>query len=227
MYLISVFYLNFNIMAIVDSVVIGSGKNRIGEVVLATVKGRTIARKYQVNVHNPRSQNQISQRNRMANCIQLYKVLSGAVSVGFSNRGKFLSVYNAFVASNIGIMGTKRYDTVDGIIEDATGDIVISTGSLGTPSVTYGDNSAHIDFSDIKDRFNAGDKIRLFGLDTSGKPVLTIDAVLTETDLVSGVFNVNFAVSPGSQQYKFGAVMYTQGVHNSTNAVLTDWINIE
>jgi hypothetical protein len=227
MCLIFIFYLIFNVMAVIESVVMGSAKNRLGEVVLTTVKGRTIARKYQANVHDAKTQKQINQRNRMANCIQLYKVLSSAVSVGFTNRGKLFSVYNAFVSNNIGIMAATRYDTVDGIIEDATGNIVISTGSLGTPAVSYQGTVVQINFTDIKEKFEVGDNVRLFGLNLSGNIALVSDIVLTQSNLTSGVLNVNFTVSPVSQQYKFGAIMYKQNRQGSTNAILTDWIDLD
>ncbi|MDR0612201.1 MAG: DUF6266 family protein, partial [Dysgonamonadaceae bacterium] len=48
----------------------GNARNKLGEVVLTTVKGKTIARKYQEHVSNPKTEKQVKQRNRMANCIQ-------------------------------------------------------------------------------------------------------------------------------------------------------------
>jgi hypothetical protein len=74
-------------MAIIESVVIGSGSNRVGEVVLSTVKGRTIAKKYQSKVHNPRTLRQENQRNRMANCIALYKVPTGPITISMGSLG--------------------------------------------------------------------------------------------------------------------------------------------
>jgi hypothetical protein len=76
----------------------------------------------------------------------LYRAFSGAISVGFTNRNKYWSVYNMFVSKNASVMGTRRYDTVDGIIEDATGPITISTGSLGTPVAKYEEGYMNINF---------------------------------------------------------------------------------
>jgi hypothetical protein len=214
-------------MAIIESVVIGSAKNRLGEITLSTVKGRTIARKYQANVHNARTQKQVNQRNKMANCIQLYQELSGVVSEGFSNRGKYLSVYNAFVAKNIPVMGIIRYNTVDGIIEDATGNITISTGNLGTPLVSYYDTVITIDFTDTKDKFEVGDCVKLFGLNLSGKVILTQDYILTQNDLTSELLEIEFFISNVNMQYKCGAIMYKENKQGSTNAVLINWIDID
>jgi hypothetical protein len=213
-------------MAIIESVVIGTGSNRLGEVVLSTTKGRTIARKYQSKVHNPHTPHQENQRNRMANCTMLYKALSGAISVGFANRDKLWSVYNAFSSKNIPVMDVTRYATVDGIIEDAIGPITISTGSLGTPEVSYVDSFMEINFTNIKDKFAAGDSVRMFGLNLSGNIALKQDYILKQSDLNAGTVHVAFSLAKQDAQYKCGAIMYKTSPKGSTNATLFDWINL-
>jgi hypothetical protein len=210
-------------MAIIESVVIGSGSNRIGEVVLSTIKGRTVARKYQSKVHDAHTLNQENQRNRMANCIALYKTLSVAISVGFMNRDRYWSVYNTFISKNIAVMEAVRYDTIDGIIEDATGPIIISTGSLGTPGVKYEDGYMDIDFRSIKEKLAVDDKVRLFGLDLSGNMAVIRDYSLTHSDLDLGTLHLEFETSTPNQQYKCGAIMYKTNPKGSSYATLLDW----
>jgi hypothetical protein len=124
-------------------------------------------------------------------------------------------------------MGTKRYDTVDGIIEDATGPITISTGNLGIPAVKYEDNYVDIDFRYFRDRFAVGDRVRLFGLDMTGYVVLTQEFSLTQSDLDLGSLHLEFVNSNPNQQFKCGAIMYKTGERSSTNATLLDWFNID
>ncbi|MDR2621282.1 MAG: hypothetical protein LBC48_01720 [Dysgonamonadaceae bacterium] len=161
----------------------------------------------------------------MANCIQLYQALSHAVSVGFTNKGKYQSVYNAFTSKNVPVMSMVRYDTLDGIIVNATGLITVSTGNLGTPVVKYADVYMDINFAHFRERLAVGDKVRLFGLDLSGYVVLMQEYGLTRGDLDLGSLHLEFVDSMPSQQFKCGAIMYKENGGGSTNAALLDWGN--
>ena len=210
-------------MTKVNSVAMGTASKKVGEIVFSTVKGQTIARKYQAHVHNPKTEGQVNQRNRMANCIQLYQAVAAGIDVGFTNRNKLYSVYNAFISNNVSLMGTKRYETVDGIIEDATGPIVISTGNLGHPDVTYTDGVVRIDFNSYKWKIETGDQIKITGLNLSGEIAkITVYTVL-ESDIENGVASVPFTLDNINKQFKCGAIIYKKHVKTSSRAELIDW----
>ena len=210
-------------MAKVNSVVMGSASNKLGEVVLTTVKGKTIARKYQEHVNNPKTEKQVKQRNRMANCIQLYQALARGIDVGFTNRNKQLSVYNSFISNNIELMETERYDNTGEIIEDARGPIIISTGNLGSPNVTYSDEKVIVDFGICRWKLEAGDPIRVFGLNFSGEILDMITYSITESDLTNGKATIPFFTGNINNQYKCGAIIYRKHAHSSSKATLVDW----
>jgi hypothetical protein len=130
-----------------------------------------------------------------------------------------------FVSKNIPVMEVTRYDTVDGIIEDATGPITISTGSLGTPGVQYEAGYMEIDFTSTKERFAVDDSVRMFGLNLSGNIALIKDYSLTQSDLDSGMLHLAFGLAKPNAQYKCGAIMYKTYLKGSTNATLLDWIS--
>lgn len=210
-------------MARVNSVVMGNARKKLGEVVLTTVKGKTIARKYQEHISNPKTEKQVNQRNRMANCIQLYQALARGIDVGFTNRNKLLSVYNSFISNNIGLMETERYNTVDGIIEDAKEPIIISTGNLGSPNVTYNDEKVNVDFSTCRWKIEAGDLIRVFGLNNSGEIMEMLTYTIAESDLTNGKAAIPFFTGNINNQYKCGAIIYRKHAHSSSKATLIDW----
>ena len=53
-----------NLMAIINSLVFGKAKNKIGNVVLFVTKGQTVARDYNAEPLNPRSSLQTNKRNK-------------------------------------------------------------------------------------------------------------------------------------------------------------------
>jgi hypothetical protein len=209
---------SFNIMARVNSVVIGSGRNKLGEVVLTTANGETFARKYQASVRNPQTAGQVEQRNRMVNCVQLYHAVSNAISVGFTNRKKGWSLFNAFTSANVGMLEAKRYDTIDGIIEDAGGDIVISTGVLGQMITYFYPEYFIVDFLPVQNRLTVGDMIRVFQVTSDGLVLDIQDYVLTQEDMYYGCALID--INPSVRQYKAGAIIHTKNKKASSHAVL-------
>jgi hypothetical protein len=191
-------------MARASSIVIGSSK--IGEVVLATVKGRTIVRKYQKHITNPKTEGQVSQRNRMANCILLHRALSVAIDIGFTDRQKYASVYNSFISNNIGIMDTGRYEIAGDILANTPHPVTISTGTLGFPQVTYSAGIITVNFSEVKWYVKTGFQIRVFGLNNSGAVIMMTDYMISPTDSAAGSARIPFTSDAGSQ-YKCGAII--------------------
>ena len=54
-------------MAIINSIITGYGRNKIGNIVLSIVKGKTIAKQYQPIVNQPNSPAQIAYETRLKN----------------------------------------------------------------------------------------------------------------------------------------------------------------
>lgn len=72
-------------MAIINSLLIGSGRKRVGEVCLQVVYGRTLMKKRVWHVNDARTPAQLLQRNRIKNVNLVYRVLKG-ISEGQLNR---------------------------------------------------------------------------------------------------------------------------------------------
>lgn len=86
-------------MAIIQSILVGKGKGKVGNVVLTTLKGQTVAKALNSSPANPKSPLQVSSRNRMSNAVMAYKYLAGFLSYWLGVAKSTESVYNAFVSA--------------------------------------------------------------------------------------------------------------------------------
>lgn len=173
-------------MAIVDSVVIGTGRNKVGEVTLSTVHGRCIARKYQPSVRNPKTQAQTNQRNKMTNALVAYEALHNAVINGFTGRGKYQSVYNAFVSSIIGVMPTVKYTNAMQVVLNSSKNVYITRGNLEYTRATKASNKMVVDITDAAPYMSVGDRIRLVSLNVNGVLESNEEITLTAAMITAG-----------------------------------------
>ena len=84
-------------MAIIDSVLVGKGRGKIGNVVLQGIKGQTVAKQLNPAPANPRTVLQTDSRNRMANTVLAWQFLAVFFEFAGALRKPLESTYNAFV----------------------------------------------------------------------------------------------------------------------------------
>ena len=84
-------------MAIIQSILVGKGKGKIGNVVLSGLKGQTVAKQLNSNPSNPRTVAQTDNRVKMANAVLAWQFLSLFFASAKGLRKPLESVYNAFV----------------------------------------------------------------------------------------------------------------------------------
>lgn len=93
-------------MAIVNSVLIGKGRGKVGNVVLSNLKGQTILKSLNSSPSNPKSPDQTSQRSKMAYAVKVWQIVFLFMS-NFKNYIKPLeSGYNAFIRNSIKFITT-------------------------------------------------------------------------------------------------------------------------
>ena len=84
-------------MAIIQSILVGKGKGKIGNVVLSGLKGQTVAKQLNSSPSNPRTVAQTANRVKMANAVLAWQFLAQFFSYAKGLRKPLESVYNAFI----------------------------------------------------------------------------------------------------------------------------------
>ena len=93
-------------MAIVKSLGLGKARGSAGEFTYSTIEGRTIARTKPAHVHNPNTKPQQAQRTKMREVVIAWRDVGQRFEKLWTNRKKYHSAYNSFVAANIANDGT-------------------------------------------------------------------------------------------------------------------------
>ena len=91
-------------MAIIQSILVGKGKGKIGNVVLSGLKGQTVAKQLNSSPSNPRTVAQTVNRVQMANAVLAWQFLSLFFASAKGLRKPLESTYNAFVRTVKGSM---------------------------------------------------------------------------------------------------------------------------
>lgn len=98
-------------MAIINSVLTGKAKGKIGNIVLATVKGQTTAREYNPNPTYSGSAGQTLQRGRLRNAVLAWQFLNVFLQYAKPLAKSTESVYNAFIRLIVNALPEITYTT--------------------------------------------------------------------------------------------------------------------
>ena len=98
-------------MAIISSVLTGKAKGKIGNIVLATVKGQTTAREYNPNPTYSDSAGQTLQRGRLRNAVMAWQFLNIFLQYAKPLAKSTESVYNAFIRLVVNLLPEAAYGT--------------------------------------------------------------------------------------------------------------------
>lgn len=137
-------------MARVQNTLIGKSSGSVGGATFSTWKGINVLKSKAVTVANPKTIPQQTQRNRMSILVSVFRMISGAVNVGFKTLASGKSEYNAFVSQNI-INATAV--GVAPAVSLVPADLIVSKGTMGITPITSsagsnGNDTVDIDYSD-------------------------------------------------------------------------------
>ena len=142
-------------MAIFNSIVIGSGKGKIGNVVLTKLKGQNIVKSRNYSPANPKTVAQVASRVQMANAVMAWKFLAGFFVYWLGVAKQKESIYNAFVSASkrffstilsinpqsaarglvtFVLPGSASFNVSDVIVSSNTTDVRLSTNGMVKPS---------------------------------------------------------------------------------------------
>ena len=98
-------------MAIINSVLTGKAKGKVGNIVLATVKGQTTAREYNPNPTYSETAGQTLQRGRLRNAVLAWQFLDIFLRYAKPLAKSTESVYNAFIRLIVNALPEITYES--------------------------------------------------------------------------------------------------------------------
>ena len=174
-------------MAIVSSIAVGKARKSAGNVTFTTSKGRVIMKEKALNVRNPRTAGQVSQRSKMSRTVLAYQTVGNKCANGITRLSRYGSRYNQFVKANI-----DKIDDIfpaEQIVADCSFDgLMVANGAL--PEVectaTYGLNA--VDFTPKTnnvqfDKLKVGDKLHAVLKSTVSNTVYMKSVALTQSNI--------------------------------------------
>ena len=191
-------------MAIFNSILIGKGKNKIGDIVLTTLKGQSIAKQINRSPANPRTVGQVSSRARMSNVVLAWQFLSLFLSYARYERKKLESTYNWFVR----VVKSTMANTVFATAYEAAASLLalsgfgnaklvdITGGTAGNPSVVVTFDTAGLPF--IPDA-----KVVVANFDSTNKHVVIATQLLLEADWNAGTVTVPALVTATASAFAY------------------------
>lgn len=185
-------------MAIVKSLGLGKARGSAGEFTYSTIEGRTIARTKPAHVHNPKTDAQQAQRSKMRDVVIAWRDVGQRFERLWTNRKKYHSAYNSFVAANIANDGTFEVSDTGASIYMNTG-FILGQGQyrplqfeipdqVGTCGLKIGNSNPL--FHNLK----VGDILGCVFVGDSGQVVEVVEHTITEDQLGPDKNNIMLAI---------------------------------
>lgn len=117
----------------------GKQKGKLGETVLAVVKGQQIQRAYNAEPMNPRSNKQTAQRIVFANAVKFFKsAIASQFKFAYEDKKQTESDYNAFMRHNVknGMILTRSQFLNQNF--PSLGEFIVANGSLTEATSAFG-----------------------------------------------------------------------------------------
>lgn len=202
-------------MAIIQSILVGKGKGKIGNVVLSGLKGQTVAKQLNSSPSNPRTVAQTANRVKMANAVLAWQFLAQYFSYAKGIRKPLESVYNAFVRTIVSDMRTvlatsRALAAVDALIlENFSGNwFTIGLGSSQSYAVSFAFNASGVSWSPSY-------RIASIFFESASGEQIVIERALTEAEFNAGT--VGFASGDLGSADVISAYIYDSATSKITN----------
>jgi len=132
-------------MAIVQNPLIGKSKQSVGGSTFTSWKGRNVLKSKPLEVANPKTIGQITQRNKLTLAVFVYRQIAGAILLGYKELAATISEYNAFIsytmrnAINTDALGVATLNAPNLLVSRGTigiQPIIGAVGSSSNPDIT-------------------------------------------------------------------------------------------
>ena len=153
-------------MAIISSVLTGKAKGKIGNIVLATVKGQTTAREYNPNPTYSDSAGQTLQRGRLRNAVLAWQFLNVFLQFAKPMAKSTESVYNAFIRLIVNALPEIAYESRAEAGSQALAELLYTGNYVAVSTVAVDVSEINVIFTTNYFPWSAGIKLHLLSYDT-------------------------------------------------------------
>lgn len=182
-------------MAIIQSILVGKGKGKIGNVVLSNLKGQTVAKQLNSSPSNPRTVAQTANRVKMANAVLAWQFLSSFMSNAKGLRKPLESIYNAFVRTVVSDMSSVLAGSRALAAKYAL-ELKLFSGNWFTVSISsVANNAINISFSSDGAVWSPSSRARGIVFDPDTNIQVVIDRSISEVEFNAGTIVLQSSVS--------------------------------
>lgn len=206
-------------MAIINSVLIGKGRGKVGNLVLSNLKGQTILKSLNSSPSNPRSQDQTTQRNKMAYAVKVWQMVFLFMDSFKSYIKPLESGYNSFIRSAIKVITTPLtfnfaqiwIDLVNNMQLKGNLDLALSGSIVGANLL--------ITFNKGNLVYNPSMCLNILGVDSGSNNIKNTLISIDETQFNAGTLSVPFATGIYDTTYWYFS---SQATKQNTDLVKAD-----
>jgi len=206
-------------MAIINSVLIGKGRGKVGNVVLSNLKGQTVLKSLNSSPSNPKSTDQTAQRSKMAYTVKVWQVVFMFMANFKSYIKPLESGYNAFIRSAIKFITTPlTFDFLtiwDALVTDmnlkGNLDLALSGSIVGANLVMTFNKGSLV--------YNPSMCINIFTMNSSTLETKNTLISMSEAQFNAGTASIPFAADGNDTSYWYFASPATK---QNTDLVLSD-----
>ena len=178
-------------MAIISSVLTGKAKGKIGNIVLATVKGQTTAREYNPNPTYSDSAGQTLQRGRLRNAVMAWQFLNIFLQYAKPLAKSTESVYNAFIRLIVNSLPEIAYATRGEAGSQALAELLYAGNFVTIGAVTVNNDTISFPLNTNYFPWSAGIKAVVLSYNTvTGYRYVRVHDIAVE-GWVNGAFAIN------------------------------------
>lgn len=178
-------------MAIINSVLTGKAKGKIGNIVLATVKGQTTAREYNPNPTYSDTAGQTLQRGRLRNAVLAWQFLNVFLQYAKPLAKSTESVYNAFIRMVVNLLPKAVYATRAEAGGQALAELLYSGNFVTLGAISVVDGQINVPLYKNYFPWSSGIKAVLLSYNTvTGYRYVTVRDIPVES-WVNGILGVN------------------------------------
>lgn len=201
-------------MAIIQSILVGKGKGKVGNVVLTTLKGQTVAKALNSSPANPKTPLQVVSRNRMSNAVMAYKFLAGFLTYWLGVAKSTESLYNAFISASKNLFA----DTIAGSLYAAAAQLgaesLAGSSSTSITSLSFSGANVVVDFNTSSLPKPADLRVRAIGYSVGDGVTTIVDRLVSDLEWTAGSLKV---VDLATDNDHSAAYLYSQADKKASN----------